>query len=393
MTEQSVQSLVKKFLRGESSPAERRKLAQWIEQAATDAELKQILEKAWQLYEPVEKLPKDKADAILSIILSHEGIMEQRVVPVKFLWLKRLSVAAVLIVALGIAGYFMFFNSQQKEIAKVVPTRALLLNDAYAGSNKAELTLSDGSIITLDSSSGALTTQGNIQVMSQLGELIYKGSENAGASALYNTLSTKRGGLYPVTLSDGTKVWLNSVSSIRYPVAFNASERLVEVTGEAYFEVAKNPEKPFKVILNGMEIRVLGTHFNVNGYTDETTVKTTLLEGSLKVTKGTASVLLTPGQRAVLNGDGKINLVKAIDPEESVAWKDGYFHFNNTSLEMVMRQLSRWYDVEIVYESKEPEQFFNGDFKSNVNLSEVLKILEKSQVHSRVEGKSLIITH
>jgi transmembrane sensor len=192
-------------------------------------------------------------------------------------------------------------------------------------------------------------------------------------------------------LSDGSKIWLNSASSIRFPVAFNGSERVVEITGEAYFEVAKNPSKPFKVRLNGMEIEVLGTHFNINGYTDEPSIKTTLLEGSLRVTKGNAGVLLTPGQQARLIANGNIELIKNANTEEAVSWIDGYFNFKNASLQTVMRQLSRWYDMDVDFEDKQAQQYFTGDIDKSYNLTQVMKILERSQVRCRIVGKKIVV--
>ncbi len=183
------------------------------------------------------------------------------------------------------------------------------------------------------------------------GQLLYQTDKNHSPEIAFNTLSTTKGGQYQMTLSDGTRVWLNAVSSIRFPVTFTGSQRPVEITGEAYFEVARNPKRPFVVSINGMEIKVLGTHFNVNGYPDEDGIKTTLLEGSVKISKGTSSQVLTPGQQANVGNNGKLNVTDNADMEKAVSWKDGYFHFNKSRLETVMRELSRWYDIDIIYEN------------------------------------------
>lgn len=393
MTERNVRYLVQKFFRNQCTDAEKAELADWIERSVTDAALKSILAEAWKDYQPSASMPVSKADAILSAILNTKEELAVRVVQVKQLWWKRLSVAAVLILLLGSAGYFLIFNDNKQKIANIQKPDLPFNSASNAGSNKAVLTLSDGSRFFLDTAfAGTLARQGNTDVTSSKGELSYKtGTKIPSAAILYNTLITQRGQLFPLNLSDGSKVWLNAFSSIKFPVAFTGKERLVEVNGEAYFEVAKNPDQPFKVVLNGMQVEVLGTHFNVNGYGDESIIKTTLLEGSLKVSKGDVSLLLLPGQQAGLKENGKIDLIQNVDTEEAVSWKDGYFHFNKASLETVMRQLARWYDVEVVFENKEAHQSFSGDLEKNLSISRVVEMLEISQVHCKLEGKKLVV--
>ncbi|MEO6000347.1 MAG: FecR domain-containing protein [Chitinophagaceae bacterium] len=397
MLESSVRYLLYKFFRNQCTPAEKVELARWIKESAHDATLKEILEDAWKEYEPIQSMSGLKAEAFLADIFKQEEMTEQTLaarVPVKHIWWKGLSVAAILILVLGAGTYFLVFNDRTQKIAKETKQPVLISNDAFPGKQQAILTLSDGSQIILDSASnGTLPKQGYTNIINKKGELVYYSPEERFPTILYNTLTTHRGQLYPLGLSDGSKVWLNSASSIRFPVAFYGKDRMVEVTGEAYFEVAKNPNKPFKVKLNGMEIEVLGTHFNVNAYADESIIKTTLLEGSVKITGANTSLLLSPGQQAGLVSNKKIELIKQVDMEEAVSWKDGYFHFKNASLQTVMRQLSRWYDVDVVYETKEPVQFFGGDIERNLNLSQVLKILERSQVHAKINGNKLIVVH
>ncbi|MGV3509862.1 MAG: FecR family protein, partial [Sphingobacteriaceae bacterium] len=207
---------------------------------------------------------------------------------------------------------------------------------------------------------------------------------------LYNTLSIPRGGQYKVVLPDGTQVWLNAASSLKYPTAFNGNERVVQLEGEAYFEVAKNAAQPFRVEVKDVKVTVLGTHFNINGYTDEAHIKTTLLEGSVKISKGPVQQLLHPGEQAITGKSSTIEVVKA-NSDEVLAWKNGYFNFHRSNLQEVMRQLSRWYDVDIKYEGKVPDREFGGEISRNSKASEVLKILELSDVHFRIEGEHIIV--
>ena len=207
----------------------------------------------------------------------------------------------------------------------------------------------------------------------------------------YNTLSTPRGGQYMLTLEDGTKVWLNAASSIKYPSAFSAGERTVELTGEAYFEVAKDAGRPFAVKVNGMAVNVLGTHFNVMAYGNEEATAVTLLEGAVNVTKDKDKVSLRPGQQALLKTGGALKVINNVNLEETVAWKNGYFQLDHTKLAVLMRQVERWYNVDVVYEGKIPNRQFGGKIYRNSDIKDVIKILEVSKVYSRTEGDKIII--
>ncbi|HKZ67792.1 MAG TPA: FecR domain-containing protein, partial [Chitinophagaceae bacterium] len=188
-------------------------------------------------------------------------------------------------------------------------------------------------------------------------------------------------------------VWLNAASSIHFPVVFDGDERRVDITGEAYFEVAKNKQKPFRVEVNGTIVEVLGTHFNINSYADEASINTTLLEGSVRVIKDNDQKILSPGQQAQVNTKGELRSVKGVDTGEVVAWKNNFFSFNNTDIKRLMRQLSRWYDVDIVFKAENTEAVtFNGDISRTVNLSTVLKMLELTgEVSFSIEGKKIIV--
>jgi ferric-dicitrate binding protein FerR (iron transport regulator) len=264
--------------------------------------------------------------------------------------------------------------------------KAVNIGDVEPGGQKAVLTLSDGSTIVLDNAgNGQIAQQGQTQVIKLgNGEIQYKsGNQKTGArEVVFNTMSTPRGGQYQLVLPDGSKVWLNSESSITYPVMFSHQERKVKITGEAYFEVAKDKTKPFRVETGDMKVEVLGTHFNVKAYADEGPTKTSLLEGSVKVDMQ----VLKPGQ-AFINGR-----IVPTNVEQDVAWKNGIFNFNNENLTQVMKQLARWYDLDIVYPDGVPQKEYGGEIGRNLKLNQVLKGLENSGVHFELNGKRVTVT-
>ena len=194
-----------------------------------------------------------------------------------------------------------------------------------------------------------------------------------------------------LTLEDGTKVWLNSVSSIKYPSAFSAGERIVELTGEAFLEVARDVERPFTVKVNGMAVNVLGTHFNVMAYENEEATVVTLFEGAVNVTNDEEKVTLRPGQQAMHKTGEALKVINNVNLEETIAWKNGYFQFNHTSLAVLMRQVERWYNVDVMYEGKIPTRQFGGKISRKSDISNVIKILEESNVYSRIEAGKIII--
>lgn len=301
--------------------------------------------------------------------------------------------AAAAILAFAITSVLYFFLPSTP--VDVQAERKPIPHQVIPGGNKAVLTLADGSQITLDSTgNGAIASQGNVQVIKlDSGQLAYNATKGTtGKEMSYNTLVTPRGGQFRIILPDGTKVWLNAASSLRFPTAFSGKKREVQLIGEAYFEVAHNPQMPFKVTANAMEVQVLGTHFNIMAYPDEANIETTLLEGAVKIENGENDVMLKPGQQAELNRKGKMSVNSNVDVEEVVAWKNGYFHFNHEPLEGMMRQIGRWYDAEISYEGNISDREFGGKIERGSDITEVLKILELSKVHFRIEGKKIIVT-
>src|SRR5690606_29853914 len=275
---------------------------------------------------------------------------------------------------------------------------AIEINSAAAiniapGSNKAALTLADGSTILLDDAAeGKISEQGNTFVYKTNGTLSYNAqnvNSNLNAKQSFNTLTTPRGGQYKIVLPDSTVVWLNAESSIRFPTKFSAHERNVSLTGEAYFEVATNKSAPFKVNLESMEVEVLGTHFNVMAYSDEKSVNTTLIEGSVKIHKNQQQKLLRPGQQARVSNTIKVSNV---DVNEAIAWKNGLFQFKEANIETILRQIGRWYDVKIEYQGEISDEKYRAEISRKANLSQVLKILEISGLKfSLKEGRTITV--
>jgi len=341
----------------------------------------------------VEKVPDEIKNRIWDSVISKAG--NGRVVRMKShrIWM---VAASLLILVMASISYFYFSKNENKEMQRTVAKKTNQKNDIPPGGNKAVLTLANGSSIVLDSAqNGTLTQQGNAKVVKlDGGKLIYQKDENTNAVAVqYNTITTPRGGQYQLVLADGSKVWLNSESSITFPTAFTGNERKVEIKGEAYFEVNHIATMPFHVKVNNADVAVLGTHFNINAYDDEGVMKTTLLEGSVKVSKGNESVFIAPGEQAeVGNSSDNIEVKKDVDLDEVVAWKNGYFYFDQASVQMVMNQLSRWYDVDIQYTGAIPERQFDGEMQRSLTLSQVLKLLSQNKVNFKIEGEKIIVT-
>jgi transmembrane sensor len=297
----------------------------------------------------------------------------------------RIIAAACVVLCLSAGGYFLLKKpiKDQATVARI--------QDIDPGGNKATLTLSNGRQISLNGTqNGKLAQQGNTSVIKTAdGQIIYKDKgKNAEAKITFNTTTTPRGGQYHVVLSDGTNIWLNASSSITYPTTFTGNSRTVEITGEAYFEVAHNAAKPFRVKSNGQVVEVLGTHFNINSYADEPVSKTTLLQGSIKIVANSQSQLIKPGEQAIVSTNNMT--VAQADLDQAVGWKNGDFIFNDEDLQTVMRQVARWYDVEVIYNNKTDYEKSVGTISRTKKLSEILKALEMNQnVHFKTEGRRI----
>ena len=307
---------------------------------------------------------------------------------------KYISAAAVLLLISGIT--FVFLNKAKPVLKSEFATNKQL--DVLPGSDKAILTLADGSKIVLDEHTSAnISNKDGLKISrTKEGQLIYtildQTDVKTPSTISYNTIQTPKGGQYQVILPDGTKVWLNAASSLKYPEVFTGAERRVELTGEAYFEVAKNKAKPFHVKNHNQDVEVLGTHFNIDSYLDDNTIKTTLLEGSVRVSNGKSVRILKPGEQAIAeaSGAGSIRLVANVDTDDETAWKNGLFQFSNADLKTILNQLERWYDINIDYSSI-PDKKYNGMVPRKAKLSEVLKMLEKTGniKFEIVEGRNL----
>jgi transmembrane sensor len=319
---------------------------------------------------------------------------------INFYYLKSISIAAMILLTITTGIYFYSNRTIQKEEQFV---EISVKNDILPGNNKAILTLADGSKISLDdAANGLLASQGNIAITkTESGEIIYEENhisklKNVSDQSVNNTIQTPKGGKYQVRLPDGSKVWLNSASTLSYPTAFTGTERKVKLSGEAYFEIASNKKIPFRVESDGQIIEVLGTHFNINSYDDEDFTKTTLLEGSVRVILNSKlnvlgkTRMLKPGEQSLTNSSQSGIRIENADTEKAIAWKNGYFKFNNTPIQQIMREVERWYDVELVYEGNMPTDEFTGFISNEVNISAVLKILEQSGgVKFSVKGKRI----
>jgi transmembrane sensor len=310
---------------------------------------------------------------------------QQRIIQLRKWW----AAAAVIIILLATGGY-LYIGQPHKYMA---PGIALQTTEIGPGKQGAMLTLANGTQLLLDTvKNGVIALQGGVTAKIVNGSLHYEGR---GIGTLYNTMSTPKGRLFQLTLPDGTQVWLNSASSIRYPVTFNDMQRKVEITGEAYFEVTADPERPFVVDINKKgTLTVLGTHFNVNAYDNEPEVAATLLEGEIQVKRLNAAVTLKPGQQAVWQPDAEIKLVSSANISKVMAWKNGLFEFEGASLQEVMRQLERWYDIEVVFEKPIPDIRFGGKMTRGITLNEMLDILkgfEGADLKFRMEGNRRLV--
>jgi ferric-dicitrate binding protein FerR (iron transport regulator) len=380
-----IAQLIAGYLRGTISKREHEELDNWIAASDENMQLFERLTDEKNLEEAakwIENVDTEKA------LEEKKQQIEFNKPPVRKMWLRILpyAVAASVIIVLGL----LFFQPSESNGTN---GKTVVINDINPGGNKAVLQLADGRKIILDSAAnGVLATEGNIPVSKIEGQLIYTKDKAASSEIIYNAVTTPKGGQYKLTLSDGTKVWLNAASSIQYPVSFSSNERTVSIKGEAYFEVEKNKEKPFKVKVNDMMVEVLGTQFNINAYSDEPAIRTTLAEGSIKVSilNGESSTL-KPGQQAQLTSEGVLKTVDA-NIEEILAWKDGKFSFDGTQIEHIMRQITRWYDAEVIYELKPTDHFTALDVPRDVPVSKLLYFLEKTgRVHFKIENNKIIV--
>ncbi|MDR6783034.1 transmembrane sensor [Pedobacter africanus] len=390
MTLQEVKDLLKPIAAGTSTPSQRDAFATWLDYAE-QSDYKELLQ-AWEKLledQPAERLHHPE---LISRIEASIDKTEVAAVPLyerkKNLFLNWKTVAAAVIAIT----FVIFLYRSMKNTS--LNNGAQYANEIKPGGNNAVLVLADGSKIDLNKlGTGEVARQAGIKIVKSAdGQLVYTIIKNSDANAggLFNTIKTPIGGQYKVNLPDGSQVWLNAASSLRYPVAFGNDERRVELTGEAYFEVAKDKARPFRVLSSQQTVEVLGTHFNINSYADEGNTRTTLLEGRVKVFTAVnkKNVILNPGQQSQVD---TYNIsVKDVDASEAAAWKEGYFVFNAESIPSAMRKLARWYDLEISYEGNINDKDLAGSVSRFKNVSEVLKTLELTDmVHFEIDGRKI----
>jgi len=414
MSKVDFNSLLEKYASGNLSSEELRELSLFLHSSAYEADLKSLIDEKFDeirfrqkpssaiaglIFERISKIKNEASERATISIRRHRS--PKRIAP----WLY--AAAVVLLFAGGRVLYYSFNKPVivVPVVAGELPSANLV---APPASVKASITLSSGEIIELDSAAnGRLANQGSANLIKMAdGQIAYRKNDEHQPvhEIVYNTLTVPRGSrVVNITLSDGTKVWLNAASSLRYPVAFISGERRVEISGEVYFEVAtlnvQNAlgvwgKAPFVVRVNDKtEVNVLGTHFNIHANTDDPHTAITLLEGVVTVTHGLTTSRLKPGQQAKLTNSGTMTMAEEADIETVMAWKNGYFEFDGAGIEEVMRQVARWYDVDIVYEGAEIKQHFRGGISRNVDASKVFKMLEATDaVHFKIVDRKIIVT-
>lgn len=397
--------LFDKHLRGSLTADEHVELMGLFLEPALQPQLQILVGAAWNKTGEEEDMPEETRQTLFQGILGNANLKKEneeaagearqvqviQIEPVsqtRIGW-KRWIVAASIAGLLGVGSYLTFFNNKEPKPETPV---ALAPTDVQAPtSSKAMITLANGQRVYLDSvANGELAMQGNVRlVKSGDGRITYETAATVVTTEVqYNTLSNPRGSkVIDMTLADGSRVWLNAGSSVTYPITFTERERKVTMTGEAYFEIMHDPSRPFKVSKGQMEVEVLGTHFNVNAYDDEPTLKVTLFEGSVKVKNGSNSKVIKPGQQV----DNNLKIYNDVDLEEVMAWKNGLFSMHKAGIGTIMRQLARWYDVDVEYENGIPKGTISGDVPRNLSLAEVLKVYEYSGVHFVINEKTIVV--
>lgn len=375
MNEQRLKSLFDKYMANVLSDEEREEFLLLAAEPGAAALLRSYMEEYDLPGDAWVELPYENAQRILDSVLQKETNNAQDVIqPPKSIFnvrMMRFAAAAVLLLC-AVGGYKLFV--QKENIIRQTVSGNDIIKDADPGHNGAVLTLSNGQSFTLDTAGNGTLAKGITKSANLL-------SVAGGSNTAYATLVTPLGRQQQLKLSDGTIAWLNAGSSIRFPTVFAGNQRIVEITGEVYFEVVHNSKQPFIVKAGKEEIRDIGTHFDVNAYSDEPTVKTTLVEGSVQIGK----CVLKPGEQYA-NGN-----VTKVDADGAVAWVSGYFHFDHADIHTVMKQLARWYNVQVQYEGNIPSEVFGGDMQRSLKLSQVLDVLTGTEIHYTLDGNKLTI--
>ncbi|NLR68678.1 DUF4974 domain-containing protein [Chitinophaga varians] len=378
------QQLLQRYLDGQCSREELDELFGYLN---TSGSKRPLLTAMQQEFERVMSEEHTVPEAIGNRIETRllQEISRNKVVPVRsFRYLKWSAAAAVMILLSTATIFYTTRPPAAPALAQQHAPRA-----GTPGSNKAQLTLSDGSVVTLDSTGNQVFQQGDVTVQQHNGQLLYPVTAGPSSIVSYNLLAVPRGGQFNVVLPDGSRVWLNAASSLRYPTAFPANNRTVEIKGQAYFEIKPVPGQPFIVKVNNTEVQVLGTSFDIMAYADEPVTRTTLITGAVKVKSGDNESYLRAGQAAAVNNSTGSLSVQPADLREATAWRTGFFNFENASLGSILRQLSRWYDVEADDQAIPENYRLGGYINRNLPLQQVLPMLETDNVKLKLEGRTI----
>ena len=420
MNEAKFTILLEHYINDRLTPEELPQFIHYLRLYNNTGQLEQVVEQALQDDNFKGLSDELRSDKIFQKILQQTQIMQSNVVsgPREINMpgrrngsrILRWMVAASVLMSISGIIYFFFIKQQMPPAITINKTASpAFVTDAEPGTDRAVLKLADGKELMLDSAgAGMLTRQADVKVLKTgKGQLSYQTAPGTSSVVVYNTLSTPRGGQYQLVLPDGSKVWLNAASALRFPVAFPGKERVVELTGEAYFEIAPSKmstgeKRSFLVRSSaqnagatGWQVEVLGTHFNIMAYENEKAIHTSLLEGSVKFsTSGSGKqqgAKISPGQQAILQKDNTGMKVYNTNVESAIAWKNGLFRFSSDDIQHIMRQLERWYDVNAIYTGKIPGGHYSGVVNRNSKLSTVLRILEESGLHFKIQDKTLTI--
>lgn len=379
--------LLQRYIEGSYSAEEKDELLDLIDQAKHDQQIKQLMNQVWTRLSPSYQLNTEQSERILSGILPSYAEKKYKRPATKIRIIRWSAVAASILFLLTAAWVWSDRQKNKNTVTVLQPE-----NDIAPNHSQAILILGNGTSIVLDSArSGVIAKQGGIPITKSSDQLSYNNHNDKSTETVYNTIVTPKGVQYRVVLPDGSKVWLNAASSLRFPTEFTAG-RKVALTGEAYFEIAKDKDQPFQVSVNGMEVNVLGTRFNIMAYDNEPVTRTTLLAGSVQLANGKKQVILRPGQQASLDHSGNSHFeVGAADVRKAVAWKDGLFLFHNSNLRAALREVARWYNIEVVYDGN-VHAYFNGMISRDTRLSQVLHMMEvTSDVSFKIEGKKIVV--
>ena len=382
------EQLLQKYLDGHCTAEEVAALYAWLQTSGTHrvllATMQAEFDKAMHTPATIPAVISDRMENRLLQEISQAPV-------VKINTYNRLRwIAAAAVIAAFMAGAYFYYSNHSSKSAMVAANEDPH-KDIGPGTNKALLTLANGNVITLDSAGNQVIRQSNATAHQHNGQLQYA-SAGDGDNIEYNVLTVPRGGQFNIVLPDGSKVWLNAASRLRYPTAFNGTTRAVELQGQGYFEVAANAKQPFTVKVNdAMDVQVLGTHFDIMAYADEKNISTTLITGAVKVTNGNIAKSLKPGEQALLDPATGALTVQQADVEQAIAWKTGFFEFDNANLSLIMRQLSRWYDVDIINKAPQSKRLFGGRISRNLPLSEILHMLEANGAAFTLTGRQLTV--